>query len=81
MSTVVELKTRSDEVNQSVVETLESALEAAKQGKLVAVAIAGVMPDGSAFTSGSASDCMPGLLGALSIMEHRMLFDRTPESI
>jgi len=73
---VVELKTRTAEVDQTVIETLEAALAFAKEGNLKCVCVVGVMPDGAAFTTASATDCGIAMMGSLSVMQHRLLVNR-----
>jgi hypothetical protein len=76
VSTVVELKTRPVEVNENVVETLRHALAQAEAGQIKAVAVVGIMPDMSVMTAASSNDCLPSLVGALAILQHRLLNDR-----
>lgn len=69
---IVALKTGRDECVQSVIDTLEECLADAKDGRIVAVALAVVRPDGSINTSRSISDDVGRLLGAMSLAQARM---------
>jgi hypothetical protein len=71
-----QLTTRQTEVQDSVVELLENALEVAKRGELVGVTVVGVMPDGAAFTASSSSYALPAMIGALVVAQHRLLEGR-----
>lgn len=73
---VVELKTRTAEVKQSVVEVLRQVLAQAEAGKIKAVAVVGVMDDLSVLTSASSNDCLPTLIGGLAITQQRLIVDR-----
>lgn len=67
------LQTYRDKVKQSVVETLEAALQQAKDGDIVAVGVAILRPNGAANAGFSDSDNCVGLLGAVEILRNRVL--------
>ncbi|QIG69482.1 hypothetical protein EVB79_112 [Rhizobium phage RHph_N3_13] len=72
-SNVFELKTRTKIVNESCVELLESWLERAKSGEVQTVAIAGLTDSSSSTTQWSEIDHVQALLGALKILEARIV--------
>jgi hypothetical protein len=72
MSNVVEIKTRPAEVVASVIARLEEVLAEAREGKIVAVAIAGVNLDGSISSAWSETDDFGKLLGSVARLEHRI---------
>lgn len=72
MSNLVELKTRPASINEDVIARLEGILADAREGKIVAVAIAGVEIDGSIVCSWSDSDRFGSLLGAIARLQHRL---------
>lgn len=72
------LETRPLEVQRSVIETLEDALKKAKDGTIVAVAIATVYADGKFARDWSKGNQRAALLGATFAMatdlaEHRVV--------
>lgn len=71
--TVHVLETERDIVKQSVIETLETTLEQARAGDVVAVGIAVLRPSGAGNAGFSDSDNCIGLLGAVEILRHRLL--------
>lgn len=73
--TVVGLKQVSFEktVNMECVDILREWLIAAEAGNVVGIAIAIVEPDGKCVTTSSASNHFQAVLGALSILQHRMI--------
>lgn len=73
MGEVVVLETERATCRASVVERLEEALEAAREGKIVAVGIAGVAPDGGGICSQSDCENVTTLIGAVEILRARML--------
>ena len=73
---VVELKTRTIELNESVIKMLRDFLEQAERGEIVAAVIAAVTPSGASITEASGSDHLQTLLGAMSILQHRMIEGR-----
>lgn len=70
--TVIELKTRPAAINEDVIARLEGILAEARDGKIVAVAIAGVEFDGTIISSWSESDRFGSLLGAVARLLHRL---------
>jgi hypothetical protein len=73
MMNVVEFKPRTKIVNESVVELLEHWLEMAKSGEVDTVAIAGLISDGSSISQASEVGHVQALLGALRILEMRIV--------
>jgi len=70
------LETFRDEVNQAVVDILEEALDRAKRGELAGVAIASVKSDKmTASTVFAKTDSLPALIGAVAILQNRLLTD------
>lgn len=59
----------------SVVRTLEALLEQAKAGDFIAVAVATVQPDLSVDSFWSLQDAMPTMLGAIQILNTRLMRD------
>jgi hypothetical protein len=68
---VVEFKPKI-KVNQSAVELLEEFLERVKSGEIETVAIA-ALSDGSSVTQWSECDHVQALLGAITILEARLI--------
>jgi hypothetical protein len=73
MTNIVELKTRTTIVNESCVELLEEWLERARSGEIHTVAIAGLTDQSSSITQWSEIDHVQALLGALRILEARVV--------
>lgn len=69
---VVGLKTRPVEVSESVIARLEEALEEARAGNIVSVAISTIEKDGTIGGSWSETDDFPRLLGAIARLQHRI---------
>lgn len=68
------LPTYTREVQQDVIEVLESVLALTRRGEVSAVAIALVGKDKmSASTRFSMSDCLPAQIGAIQLLLHRIL--------
>lgn len=67
---VIELKTRTNVVKESIIERLEELLAAAHDGKLTSFAVAGVDDEGCIVTSWSLSDDSAKLLGAINRLNH-----------
>lgn len=61
------------EMDKSVIETLAEALKQAKEGRVCAVGIALVRPNGAVNTCNSETDRGPALLGAIEILKIRTL--------
>lgn len=79
MSNLVELKTRPASINGDVIARLEGILADAREGKIVAVAIAGVERDGTIISSWAESDHFGALLGAISRLQHRININQPVE--
>lgn len=73
MADIVSLKTFAAQTNEATIEILRDYLGQAERGEIVAVAIAAVAPGGASRTQASASDNFQGLLGAMLILQYRML--------
>lgn len=72
MKNVVELKTRPKEIVESVIARLEEALERAREGEIVALAIATIEKDGSTGCSWSETDDFGRLLGSIARLQYRI---------
>lgn len=74
---LVQFKPRASEWDQQVqadtIFMLESWLSEAKEGKYVAVAICGVMRSGEVETNVAHRDLHPALVGAVTILQTRLL--------
>lgn len=75
---VVEIRPVEKRPQESVVSVLERALEAAKSGKLVSVALVGLYEDGVLQASANVETGIYRLLGALEAMKLE-LWERTIE--
>ena len=73
MGEIIPLITERDIVHQSVIETLEAALIEAREGEIIGIALGVVRPDLSINTSWSQTDGIGPLLGASSLLHHRLL--------
>jgi hypothetical protein len=69
---VVEFKPREKIVNESAVELLEDFLERVKSGEIDCISIA-ALTDGSSVTQWSECDHIQALLGAITILEARLI--------
>lgn len=78
MSNIVELKSRPAVVIESVVTRLEEVLAEAREGKITAVAIAGVSSDGSTVQAWSETDDFGKLLGAVTRLQYRINVHQDP---
>ena len=63
----------AEPAGSSIVERLEEALEAAKEGRLSSVAIACVYRDGSTSNTWSALPSVPLMIGAVTRLQHELL--------
>jgi len=72
-SKIVSLTTRRTIVNQEAIEVLERWLEAARNGEIIGVVIAGEMSDGGVRTEYTQTDNWPVMIGSLTILQSRML--------
>ena len=70
---IINLVTKQNEISAEAIEMLESALERAKRGEVVAVAIATTNLDGSFTTGHSRSEFIAPLIGALSVLHARLV--------
>lgn len=70
---LVKFKSRDKLVRESAVKTLKEALDEAKRGEIVAVAIAVVRPNNAVNTSRSETDDIGRLLGAIDLLHYRTL--------
>jgi hypothetical protein len=70
---LVALTTRGSKINAETVEILREYLSLAEAGELQAVAVAGVRPDGSSQTQSSSTDHFQTLIGAVAVLQHRMI--------
>jgi hypothetical protein len=73
MSNIVELKTRPVIINEKTIELLEQWLEMAKEGFIQNVALAGVTDDFASLTQWSESDNVQTLLGAINILNYKLM--------
>jgi hypothetical protein len=73
MAEIVTLKTRQAKVDAAVVALLESYLEQARRGEIIAIAIAGVSPEFATVTGSSGAEAFAPLVGAVAVLQHRML--------
>jgi hypothetical protein len=67
------LDTRRSECRRSVVATLEKALEQAKDGEVVAVALAVVRPDMTTETAWSEVDALSALIGGVARLSVKLI--------
>lgn len=58
---------------ESAIEMLETVLEQAKEGRVAGVAIAVVRPNGACNSSHSETYSAPALLGAVTLLNYRLL--------
>lgn len=71
----IELVTRPKLVNEDVIKRLEEALEMAHAGRLAGVAVAYVTNDGASGTGFSRCESHARLLGAVTLLQHRICVD------
>lgn len=76
MANIVALKTRADQTNEDAISVLKEFLQDAEKGEIVSIAIAAIEPGGSSRTSVSKCDHLQQLLGALAILQFRMIESR-----
>lgn len=70
---LLEAPFRKREIHQSVIDLLEKTLERARDGEIVSCAIACVLDDMTSFTGYSQSDFAQTQIGALRILEHKLV--------
>jgi predicted xylose isomerase-like sugar epimerase len=73
MAEIVALKTRPDEINEQVVAMARELLADAEAGRINALAYAALRQDGASDTASSATDNFQSLIGAVSILQFRMI--------
>lgn len=77
------LKTENERAKESVLEILEIAGEQTREGKIVAVAVAVLRPDGSSNCMWSNTNSAVALAGAVAVLNHRMqmqIHDEAPDN-
>lgn len=79
MAEMLSIKTRTMQTNESAIKVLRAYLEMAEKGEIVGVAIAAVEPGGSCLAHATESDYYQPLLGALSILQWRMINGKNSE--
>ena len=77
MGDVTKLKTFADHTNEETITVLREHLEQAERGEIVAVAICALERSGACQTRATATDNFQGMLGALSLLQHRMMAERS----
>lgn len=75
LPTPVKLVTRPELTHKDVIERLESALELARKGEVVGVAVAYVSNDGAIGTGFSRCEQAGMLMGAVALLQHRLCSD------
>ena len=75
MNDVIKLVPIIKQAQQETVEILEELLVLAKDGHINSIAIAYVTYDDAVNTRRSATDRFGSLLGAVSLLQHRLLMD------
>lgn len=73
MAEILSLITERDVCRSSVIETIEKALQQAKDGEILAVGLAVVRPDHAVCTSWSQTDVVGTLLGAVTLLQKKMV--------
>jgi hypothetical protein len=73
MAKIAVLKTRPAEINEQVVAMARELLADAEAGRITALAYAALRNDGASDTASSATDNFHGLIGAVSILQFRMI--------
>lgn len=73
MAEIKVLKTERSECIEDAINTLETALQEAREGRVVAVAVAVIRPDGAGNGAFSQTDDVMRLLGSMSMLQHRLL--------
>lgn len=73
MTNLVPLQTRGNKINAESVQILKDYLSLAESGEIQAVAIASVRQDGSSQTQSSSTDHFQTLIGAVAVLQHRMI--------
>lgn len=73
MADILSLKTFAAQTNEETIAMLREYLAMAERGEIVAAAVAAIEPSGASRSRCSASDHFQGLLGALTILQHRMI--------
>lgn len=73
MSNLISLQTRGDKINAESVQILKEYLALAESGEIQAVAVAAVRSDSSSQTQSSSTDHFQTLIGAVAVLQHRMI--------
>lgn len=68
----VKLITRTDSAREDVIEKLEHALDMAREGHLMGVAVAYVTNDGAVGTGYSRCESGGALMGAVALLQYRI---------
>lgn len=61
------------DISQAVIDALDHMMGEARAGRITSLALAGVSPAGSAYTIVTDTDNSPGLIGAVALLQHRIL--------
>lgn len=70
---IVELKTRPAKQNAETIRLLKQWLAMAETGELQIIAMAGILSDGASQSCASSSDDIQRLLGAIAILNYRIM--------
>lgn len=71
--TVVKFEKRLDGDAASIIKCMNDIIEQVKEGNIASVAVAAVETDGSVWTVTPPGDQFAGLIGAVRVLEHRLL--------
>lgn len=71
--TVVDLDLDLVRPSSDLVPFLEQVLGMARRGEIAAVAVAALGPDGCSWTSFSDQDYLQGMVGAVAILQHKII--------
>lgn len=77
--TIVSLQTRPKAINAEVVKILRELLAQAEAGDIEGLAYAARLPNGSCDTGSSSTDYFQELVGAVAILQHRMIEEMRQE--
>lgn len=73
MADIIDFKTRDTVSTEETVKILEEWIEEARRGEIVSVALVGLRPDGSSTEESSSTSHVHALIGAIRILETRVL--------
>jgi len=76
MSEPIKLVTRPQRRNAEAVDVMKKFAALVNSGKLESIAITGVFHDGSLYTDWTGTDKMSSLMGAVSLLQHRLIDER-----